>query len=444
MRSYAGVRKGRSRTAVKHIEEETQVLVVGGGTAGVIAAIQAGRAGAQSTLVEYTGQLGGAISNGGVEHAFYFWSRHRQIIAGIGWELVTRTRELCGESLPPYQTPHPTRPSYGTNINGALYPAVAEEQALAAGVKLHYHEFVTSARSDKDQWIVETVGRGVRRTIRCRELIDCTGGADVVGILGFDRYRGEENNPEDRQPGTLIFRFGGYDVSTLDAKVVQARYEQAIATGELLTGDNWIKDRPFIHFLGGGGVNTQHVRNADDSTSELQSDANIRGRAALLRLARFIRTLPGCENARLQYAEPDVAIRETYRIVGETTIRYEDYKTGRVFADAVANTLYFIDVHTDHGVIHEFLPDHVIPTLPLSAMVPKGSRHLLAAGRCISSDRRANSALRVEASCMAMGQGAGAAAMGVKMGVARCSHRRAPRAAASARGDAARGSLTGV
>jgi hypothetical protein len=85
----------------------------------------------------------------------------------------------------------------------------------------------------------------------------------------------------------------------------------------------------------------------------------------------------------------------------------------------VCYSFYFIDVHTESGGEHRFLDEGVEPTIPLRALVPRGSRHLLAAGRCVSSDRRANSALRVQASCMAMGQAAGAAAaLAVSLGVA--------------------------
>jgi hypothetical protein len=81
-----------------------------------------------------------------------------------------------------------------------------------------------------------------------------------------------------------------------------------------------------------------------------------------------------------------------------------------VFDDAVAYSFYFIDLHTEEGGIAQHLPVGVVPTIPRSALVPRGSKHIQVAGRCISSDRLANSALRVQSSCMAMGQAAGAAA----------------------------------
>lgn len=88
----------------------------------------------------------------------------------------------------------------------------------------------------------------------------------------------------------------------------------------------------------------------------------------------------------------------------------DDYVSGRVFDDAVCHAFYPVDLHTSSGVRPKHLAEGVVPTVPLRALVPKGSRHLMAAGRGVSSDRLANSALRVQATCMATGQAAGAAA----------------------------------
>jgi hypothetical protein len=119
---------------------------------------------------------------------------------------------------------------------------------------------------------------------------------------------------------------------------------------------------------------------------------------------------PDGKDVKLLYLQPETASRETYRIEGEYVIRKEDYETGRVFDDAVASMYYPIDLHTAAGVKPQHLAEGTVVTIPLRALLPKGSRNLLAAGRCVSSDRLANSGLRVQASCMAMGQAAGAAA----------------------------------
>lgn len=387
------------------VSDELDVLVVGGGTAGTIAAIQAARAGARTMLVEMGSQLGGTTTTGGVAFPGLFHAWTKQIIAGIGWELVTAAVALDSGTLPDFSVVPARHSEHQVRVNGPLYAAMAEEACLAAGVKLCYYEFPRRVAATDGGWRVETAGNGIDRTVACRQLIDCTGGADVAGMIGLARLR-----EATIQPGTLMFEFGGYDVKKLDAKLIQQRYLKAIDAGELQPGDWSHPEQSFTGFLHARGSNAQHVFGADSSTAATKTQANIAGRQSALRLLRFLRSLPGCENARLMKMPQETGIRETYRIVGETLITHDDYTSGRRFDDAVCFSFYPIDLHDEKGVRPQPLRPGVVPTVPLGALVPKGSRNLLVAGRSVSSDRLANSALRVQASSMAMGQAAGAAA----------------------------------
>lgn len=380
------------------------VLVIGGGTAGTIAAIQAGRLGARTVLVEDGSQLGGTTTTAGVDFPGLFHAWTKPVIAGIGWELVTKTVELNGDRLPDFsqQTPqHHSR--FQVRICGPLYAALAEEACLKAGVQLRYYESPTAVEAVADGWKVRLVGKGTQVEIVAKQLVDCTGSASVVGLIGLPRQRGNTT-----QPGTLIYRLGGYDVSTLDLKGLQSKVADAVKADALKPTD--ITGR-IANFLRAGGENAMHVLGVDSSTSETHTLANIRGRESLLRVMRFLKSQPGFEKLRIERLQPETGIRETFRIVGETTITLDDYVTGRVFADAIAYAFYPVDLHDEHGVRPEPLKNGIVPTIPLGALIPKGSRNLLVAGRCLSSDRLANSGLRVQAPCMAMGQAAGAAAV---------------------------------
>jgi hypothetical protein len=224
-------------------------------------------------------------------------------------------------------------------------------------------------------------------------------------MAGFPRLR-----EDGTQPGTLMFRLGGYDFRNLDADDIQNHYQEAVQKGILQAGDFQHSQRSFMHFLRNGGWNAQHVADADSSTATTHTLTNIAGRQSLLRLLRFIRTLPGCENTRVEVMAPETGVRETYRIEGEHQISVEEYCAGKNFHDAICYSFYPVDLHNEEGIVPQPLSQGVVPTIPLRALIPKGSRNLLCAGRCISSDRLANSALRVQASCMAMGQAAGGAA----------------------------------
>jgi glycine/D-amino acid oxidase-like deaminating enzyme len=397
----ASVGSKRGDKGIKTIK--TDILVVGGGTAGVIAAIQAGRAGCSTILVENGSQLGGTTTTGGVAFPGLFHAWGKQVIGGIGWELVTKVVKLDGGKLPDFSIPTgKNHPKHQVRINPHIYALLAEEKCLEAGVKLRYYETPVKAEFKGNNWDVKVVGKGSHINISCKQLIDCTGNAFVTSLAGYKVLRGDEI-----QPGSLMFRIGGYDYQSLDKKLIREKYNKVVKEGRLVIEEfrNNIEG-----LLRSAGDNIHHIAGADSTTSETHSLTNIKSRTTLLETLRFLRELPGCENTRLISMQPETGIRETYRIDGEYQITHENYISGKVFDDALAYSFYPIDVHDKHGVEPKHLKEGVVPTLPLRALIPKNSQNFLVAGRCVSSDRLANSALRVQASCMAMGQAAGATA----------------------------------
>jgi hypothetical protein len=382
----------------------TDILVVGGGTAGVIAAIQAGRAGCSTILLENGSQLGGTTTTGGVAFPGLFHAWGKQVIAGIGWELVTDAVQLDGGELPDFSIPAgKNHPKHQVRVNPNIYALLAEEKCLKAGVRLRYYETPVKAEFKEDKWEVETVGKGTHLKIICKQLIDCTGNAFVTALAGCKVLRDKET-----QPGSLMFKIEGYDLRTIDKELIRRRYDEAIKEGRLVKEEF---RNNIIGLLNTAGDNIHHIAGADSTTSELHSLTNIRSRETLLNTLRFLRELPGCKNIRLVSMQPETGIRETYRIDGEYKITHEDYIGGKVFEDAVSYSFYPIDLHDKHGVVPKHLEKGMVPTIPMRALIPKGSKNLLVAGRCVSSDRLANSALRVQASCMAMGQAVAVAAV---------------------------------
>ena len=389
----------------------TDVLVIGGGSAGAIAAIQAGRLGAKTMLVEAGSQLGGTTTTGGVDFPGLFHAWGKQVIAGIGWELVKKTVDLNNDELPDFTIPTgPRHPRHQVRINGQLYAALAEEACVQASVQLRYYESPLTVEAAGDGWRVRLVGKGTMVDVTAKQIVDCTGSATAVGLAGFARMR-----EETRQPGTLIYRVGGYDRAAVEVNVLQAKHAAAVKSGALKRTDI---NGSVASWLGKGGESGNHIIGADGTTSESHTETNIAGRQSLLRVLRFLQQEPALALMKIERLQPETGIRETYRIVGETLITVEDYEGGRMFADAVAHSFYPIDLHFEGGVRPKHLKEGTVPTVPLGALIPKGSKNLLVAGRCLSSDQLANSALRVQASCMAMGQAAGVtAALAARGGV---------------------------
>lgn len=382
------------------------VIVMGGGTAGITAAIQAGRAGGSTLLVEKNGILGGTMTVAGIYSPSYFFAWGRQVVGGIGWELLRKTYAETGQPLP--------KPEH-LRVDVPIFAALADEAALAAGVELLFHAMAATVVFADGAWTVQICTKTGLQSVRAKLLIDATGDANVVGLAGFELVRSDVI-----QPATLTFGCSGYDPDALDYAALNTAADAAIAAGELLTTDiSWRNDGPRA-LLQQHGYNANHLHAPHAHTSEGRSRAEIEGRRALLRMYRFLRRQPGLVNFRIDWLCHEVGIRETVTIRGKTTITASDYESGKVWDAAVCYAFYPVDehLHDGNGVKFRPLRQGVVPTIPRGALLPAGSRFLLVAGRCLASDRDANSALRVECPCMAMGQAAGAmAALSARTGV---------------------------
>lgn len=379
----------------------TDILVIGGGTAGTIAAIQAGRAGARTILVESGSQLGGTTTTGGVSFPGIFHAWGKQIIGGIGWELVLDSVELNGDKLPDFSKIPDRHWKHQVAVNPAIYALLAEEKCIEAGVEIRYYETPTTVEYKDGKWLVASVGKGVKNQITCSQIIDCTGNALIASMAGYDVLR-----EEDTQPGSLVFSMGGYDFESLDLTKIPKKYHRYLNQNRLetkirSTGENTSVPYGYVY-----------VNGADSTTSETHTLANQQGRQTLLDLIRNLKELPGCDNIRITGMKTETAVRETYRIDGLYKVTQEDYVSGKIFDDSLSYSFYPVDLHRNgKSIYQEFLKPEIVASVPLRALIPKSSNNFLVAGRCVSSDRLANSGLRVQASCMGMGQAAAVTAV---------------------------------
>ena len=393
--------------------ESCDVVVIGGGAAGVAAAAQSGRAGAKTILIEQGFQVGGTMTSGGVNFPGLFHAWGRQVIDGVAYEIVTNCVALSGETLPDFTQPTGRAHwKHQITVSIPLYVALAEEALTACGVKIHYHAAPTAIVETNGWWRLEVPAVGDVRAVLARQVVDCTGNAAVADLAGYRRLRGDV-----RQPGSFVYTVDpGCDVDGLDRSELNRQYQLAMKDGRLLENDTrW----GIFNFLKCKGNTANYVVDADNSTADLRTETNMRGRASMLRMLRFLRGIKGLENVRIASMSAEVGVRETYRVEGEYVITQEDYVSGRLFGDSLCYAFYPVDMHRKEDGVHPaHLKEGVVATVPLRALAPKGSRNFLVAGRCVSSDRQANSGLRVEAACMAMGQVAGeAAAFAAQRGV---------------------------
>jgi len=392
-----------------NVAADYDVVVVGGGSAGWTAAIQAGRLGAKTALIEKNGILGGTTVVASVNFPGLFHAWGRQVIAGIGWEVVEETARRGGAAMPDFSKPYLEHRhwEHQVSVNRFIYSAILDERCAEAGVELRFHEMPAAAELVDGGVLLAVAGKTGLQLLRARQVVDATGDANVAAMMGYALER-----VEAPQPGTLIYELTGYRLEDVRPEALAQRYREALAAGEVLRTDHAAGEVPFWRELRSAGGNCMHIVGIDGADSASRSEAEVKARQSLMRIYRFLRSVPGCEALEVRYVAGECGIRETRRIVGERYVTLRDYVSGHVWSDAVCYSFYPIDVHrhADNTIDIRPLAEGVFPTIPFGALVPKGSDRLLAAGRCISGDQEASSAYRVQASCMATGQAAGAAA----------------------------------
>lgn len=384
------------------------VIVVGGGSAGIVSATASARAGARTLLVEKSGILGGTTTLGGVNLPGLFHAWGRQIIAGIGWELVAATAQECGQELPDFSNWQNLRHwRLQIPVNIAVYAALADQMVTQAGAELLFHAMPAAVQRDADRWRLSVCCKEGLKTFTSHTLIDCTGDANLTTLASLPVRRQQQ-----LQPGTLFMQAGGYDTDALDTEALDEAFLREVVTGKMLRSDFQSARRPVSTFLHKHGSNATHVTDIDATTSAGKTNAELRARAAMLRILRFLRSQPGLENFTIEHIGTECGIRETVTIDGEVCISADDYISGRRFADSYCYSYYPIDIHASGGgsIDTRSLPPGVVPTIPLRAQLPIGSRNFLVAGRCACGDKEAHSAFRVQASAMAMGHVAGVVA----------------------------------
>lgn len=376
---------------------DTDVLVIGGGTAGVFAAIAAARTGAKTLLIDKNNILGGTITVANVNFPGLFYAWGKQIISGPCWEAIERTVKLGGAVLPPIEY-HPKE--FWTEqikVNRFIYTAVLFDMCEESGVELLMNSMLSSVEEEKNGICATVTVKTGMIQIKAKNLIDATGDANAVQQAGYG-----VDKSEIQQPATLQNSISGYDIENVDMEQLRESFANADLP-EYLTTDKLIECLK-KHTL------DVHIPCRDADTSSGRTQLEINAYALIIKLYAFYRSIRGLENISVDFTAEETGVRETNRIIGTHTITADEYINGEMYDDAICFAFYPIDLHVMNGIKQVFHKDNIVPKIPYRALIPKGSKHIICAGRCISSDTYANSAVRVQATCMATGQAAGCAA----------------------------------
>lgn len=393
------------------IFDEADVVVLGSGSAGSVAAIAAARQGVDTLLVERYGFLGGTSTM--VLDTFYgFYTpgdRTRRVVGGIPWEIAST---LMQQKMA-LERPNTYGAGIGVTYDPPTLQVVWEQTALDAGVRLRYHTFCSGVLSDDGRItgliVAGKTGLGV---IRGRIFIDASGDADLCYWAGVP-YEPKDQS-EARQSLTTTFRLGNVDVErarSISKDTLHAKMREANLSGDYRLP----RDEGSVHRTPLDGVvatNMTRVGNIDATDPVELTKAEIEGRAQALEYTRFLRdNIPGYENAYLMNFSTQIGIRETRRVYGDYRLGRDDVLSARKFDDAIAQCGAPIeDHHAGSGTRWEYVPNSDTYDIPYRCLLPQKVDNALMAGRCLSADHDAHASVRSMGQCMAMGQAAGTAA----------------------------------
>jgi hypothetical protein len=416
----------------EYSEKNYDVIVAGGGPAGITAAIAAARNGAKTLLVERYGFLGGQSSASLVYPWMSFHDlQGHQVIQGIAQEIVERLIAL--DASPGHVPDTIGYVSMLTPFDVEAFKYVAQEMVLQAGADLLFHTWVTDA-AVKGETIdaLGGVNKSGRADLHGKIFIDATGDADVAYFAGAELAKGREADGAT-QPMTMNFRLGGVDMEQVRDYMEKHRDEFYPATRyDILNqlpyptgvqgfytiwkeGNLPIPRQQLLFFAGMRpgeiGVNTSRIIGLDATSADDLTKAEIEGRRQVMLLVRFLRErVPGFADCYLITTPTQIGVRETRRIIGEYVLAGDDVTQAHRFPDSIARSAYPIDIHDPKAagnVTFDVKLDHDIP---YRCLLPKGVKNLLAAGRIISVTHEAFAAIRVTPPVMAIGQAAGTAA----------------------------------
>jgi hypothetical protein len=400
---------------------DVDVLVVGGGPAGLAAAVSAARHGALTLLVERYGFLGGMGTAGGVTNfAGLYGTRGgvmQQLVRGVADELLQRIDALGGLNAPQDGLQGRIRVR---SYDVAAYKCAADGLLLGAGVQLLLHALAVAVVKDGAgalaAVIVET--RSGRRAITARQVVDCSGDADIAHLAGVPFELGDGQG-DALYPSTM-FRIGRVDAAraqaaigefkAIDALMAQAadRYDFPRRGAILRPQRNPSEWR----------ANVTQLRNAKgtavDATDAVQlSAAEVEGRRQIVEYMRFLRAeVPGFEQAEISEIAAQVGIRESRRVRCAHMLSGDEVLGGARFADSIGLNAWPVEMHLAGRIEWAFPrdPAHSFNQLPLRMLLPQGAPNLLVAGRCAGMEHLGQSAARASGACFVMGQAAGTAA----------------------------------
>ncbi|MEW6645057.1 MAG: FAD-dependent oxidoreductase [Pseudomonadota bacterium] len=402
---------------------DVDVLVVGGGAAGVAAAVVSAEAGKSVALVERYGFCGGAAVAGmsGTICGLYLASDRRNAPEQVVFGFAERFR--AGVSRRGGLTePQVYGKTYTVTHDPLVWRETADDLLREARVRIIFHAVVTGVVMDGDVFCGVVVESNAGRSlIKARRIIDASGDAAVIARAGYRYVYGDHGRIQNP---TMFFRLGNVDLAAFGTywgidtisppKVVELIAAlQADGSYRLPRSKIWIFPtvRPGELLVNATRLTARDGRMLNVIDPEDFTEAEILGRAQVREYARFLKDhVPGCAASFVVDTGVEAGIRQTRSIVGKETLRSADVVAAKKRPDGICRVPWPIELHSgDKPKLHWLLDDYY--EVPYGALVPERGENIIVAGRCLSAEHEALASARVTAQCFEYGQAAAIAAV---------------------------------
>ena len=385
------------------------VVVCGGGPAGIMAAIAAARGGAETALIERYGFLGGMPTAALVAPISVFMYNGKLVVGGIPWEFVQRMEALGGAQV--------ELPLGNISFHPETYKLVAQRMLLEAEVELYLHSYISNCRSEQNKLThVVFENKSGTQALTAKYFIDSTGDGDLAAMANVPMYI----HDKPLQPVSLCFTLGGVDVGSLE-KVHHSQQGvnyHIIPLREKLFELSKKEDMPnfggpwMCYMLNDSMVQVNMTRieaNILDEREQTRVECSLREDA--YKMVEILKKyFEEFKDSYIVTTATQAGARETRHIKGVHMLTRDEYVTALHFPDSISRSAHPIDIHDSSSADQkcEFLKEAAY--IPYRSLIVKDFPNLLVAGRSFSGEREAFASARVQAPVMGMGQAAGFAA----------------------------------
>lgn len=384
------------------------VVVVGGGSAGVASAIAASRCGCKTLLIERNAYLGGQATNAWVSAFCGFFTKGElptQCVKGIGDEVLQRLKDY-GEDI--NYVINPSTKNASIRFHPEILKLVLDDLILesAMDVRLCTTLIDVNVNNQKIESII-VMDDDDKYLVKAKVFIDTTGDANLLNSAHIQTMWGDQSHHV--QQSSLSCLVDNLPSDEIKIETIESAIKQAKANG----ATHLDKERGMIIKVKGDTygymtIPSIELNNLSGSTlTQSLIELRKKGNAYVKALKQYA---PNFNNVNLKSSAPYLGIRESRRMVGKTMIQGEDVLRAVKSKDSIARAGWPVEMHKNSGLSYQSICDNDYFGVPLGALVSKGITNLLAAGRCISCDSVALASLRVMGTSFATGQAAGVAA----------------------------------